>query len=73
MINHFKGRVQIPLRQIIRQRRIQVRFVMISAGVGSTHLCLTKSHSCLLQSGQAVSIWLAARDAPSQCHYRCGA
>ena len=25
MINHFKGRVQIPLREIIRQRRMQVR------------------------------------------------
>ena len=24
MINHFKGRVQIPLREVIRQRRLQV-------------------------------------------------
>ena len=30
MINHFKGRVQIPLREVIRQRRLQVRVSVVA-------------------------------------------
>jgi hypothetical protein len=34
MINHFKGRVQVPLREVIRQRRLEVRFASASLGIG---------------------------------------
>ncbi len=48
MINHFKGRVQIPLRQIIRQRRLQARLTTISTGVESTRFSRASSHLCVI-------------------------